>query len=159
MGWLDADGYLFIADRRTDMVISGGVNVYPAEIEAALLAHPDVVDAAVFGVPDDALGRVAARPSSSRVVAPRSTADAVQAWCRERLADYKAPRGGRVRRRAPPRPERQGAEARSCATRTGPAARVASSSEMLFAFGAALELVLQRLERDRLEFVQPRRDQ
>jgi long-chain acyl-CoA synthetase len=91
MGWVDADGYLFIADRRTDMVITGGVNVYPAEIEAALLAHPDVVDAAVFGVPDDRWGE-----SLTAVVEPRRgatlTADAVQAWCRERLADYKTPR-------------------------------------------------------------------
>jgi long-chain acyl-CoA synthetase len=91
MGWLDADGYLFIADRRTDMVISGGVNIYPAEIEAALHAHPDVVDAAVFGVPDDRWGE-----SLHAVVEPRRdaplTAAAVQAWCRERLADYKTPR-------------------------------------------------------------------
>ena len=66
MGWLDADGYLFIADRRTDMVISGGVNIYPAEIEATLLAHPDVVDAAVFGVPDERWGE-----SLRAVVEPR----------------------------------------------------------------------------------------
>src|SRR5262249_25761754 len=53
MGWLDDAGYLYIADRRTDMVISGGVNIYPAEIEATLLAHPHVVDAPVFGGPDE----------------------------------------------------------------------------------------------------------
>jgi long-chain acyl-CoA synthetase len=91
MGWLDADGYLFIADRRIDMVISGGVNIYPAEIEATLLAHPDVVDAAVFGVPDARWGE-----SLHAVVEPRRGAAlddaAVQAWCRERLADYKTPR-------------------------------------------------------------------
>lgn len=91
MGWLDADGYLFIADRKHDMVISGGVNVYPAEIEAALVAHPDVVDCAVFGVPDARWGEslkavVEMRPGSAL------DADAVQAWCRERLADYKCPR-------------------------------------------------------------------
>ncbi len=92
MGWVDDDGYLFVADRRTDMVISGGVNVYPAEIEATLLAHPDVVDAAVFGIPDDRWGE-----SLQAVVEARAgaalTADAVRAWCRERLADYKTPRG------------------------------------------------------------------
>jgi long-chain acyl-CoA synthetase len=91
LGWLDADGYLFIADRRTDMVISGGVNIYPAEIEAALVAHPDVVDAAVFGIPDERWGE-----SLLAVVERRGTAldaAAVQAWCRERLADYKTPRG------------------------------------------------------------------
>ena len=91
LGWLDEDGYLFIADRRTDMVISGGVNVYPAEIEAALLAHPDVVDAAVFGVPDERWGE-----ALKAVVEPRRgaapSAEAIQAWCRERLADYKTPR-------------------------------------------------------------------
>ena len=51
VGWLDADGYLFLSDRKIDMIITGGVNVYPAEIEAALLAHPEVGDVAVFGVP------------------------------------------------------------------------------------------------------------
>jgi len=91
LGWLDSDGYLFIADRRTDMVISGGVNIYPAEIEATLLAHPDVVDAAVFGIPDARWGE-----SLHAVVEARRgvalDAAAVQAWCRERLADYKTPR-------------------------------------------------------------------
>jgi long-chain acyl-CoA synthetase len=92
MGWLDEAGYLYIADRRTDMVISGGVNIYPAEIEAALLAHPAVVDAAVFGVPDERWGE-----SLHAVVEPRPgetlTVESLQAWCRERLADYKTPRG------------------------------------------------------------------
>src|SRR5262245_35007912 len=90
VGWLDAEGYLFIADRRTDMVISGGVNIYPAEIEAVLLTHPDVVDAAVFGVPDERWGE-----SLHAVVEARrgaATADALQAWCREHLASYKTPR-------------------------------------------------------------------
>ncbi|MDL5159509.1 AMP-binding protein [Actinomycetospora termitidis] len=58
MGSFDADGYLYLADRRTDMVVVGGANVYPAEVEAALLAHPAVLDAVVVGVPDDDLGRV-----------------------------------------------------------------------------------------------------
>ena len=91
MGWLDDTGYLYIADRRTDMVISGGVNIYPAEIEAALLAHPDVVDAAVFGVPDERWGeslRAVVEPRRGTAVTPES----LQAWCRERLADYKTPR-------------------------------------------------------------------
>jgi long-chain acyl-CoA synthetase len=89
LGWLDDAGYLFIADRRTDMVISGGVNVYPAEIEAALIAHPDVIDAAVFGIPDERWGQ-----ALHAVVEARTpiTADAVQGWCREKLADYKCPR-------------------------------------------------------------------
>ena len=58
LGSLDADGYLYLADRRTDLILSGGVNVYPAEIEAALLAHPGVADAAVVGIPDADLGEV-----------------------------------------------------------------------------------------------------
>lgn len=73
------------------MVLSGGVNIYPAVIEAALVAHPDVVDAAVFGIPDERWGE-----SLLAVVEPRrgATLDAatVQAWCRARLADYKTPR-------------------------------------------------------------------
>ena len=56
VGWLDGEGYLHICDRRTDMVITGGMNVYPAEVEAALHAHGDVADAAVFGVADDEWG-------------------------------------------------------------------------------------------------------
>ena len=57
MGWLDEDGYLFMADRKTDMIVSGGVNVYPAEVEAALDAHPAVRSSAVIGLPDDDLGQ------------------------------------------------------------------------------------------------------
>ncbi len=91
MGWLDAEGYLYIADRRTDMVISGGVNIYPAEIEAALVAHPAVVDAAVFGVPDERWGEALHAVVESRRGAVVDAAG-LQAWCRERLADYKAPR-------------------------------------------------------------------
>jgi len=91
MGYQDEDGYLYLCDRKRDMIISGGVNIYPAEIEAALLAHPDVVDAAVFGVPDERWGE-----SLRAVVEPRRgtslTAESLQAWCRERLADYKTPR-------------------------------------------------------------------
>lgn len=91
MGWLDEDGYLFIADRKHDMVITGGVNVYPAEIEAVLIEHPDVVDVAVFGVPDERWGE-----ALYAVVEARSGSgldgEAVRAWCRERIADYKVPR-------------------------------------------------------------------
>ena len=91
VGYLDHDGYLFICDRKADMVISGGVNIYPAEVEAALMAHPDVVDAAVFGIPDERWGE-----ALKAVVEPRKgsavTGAALQAWCRERLADYKCPR-------------------------------------------------------------------
>ncbi len=91
VGYLDEAGYLFICDRKADMVISGGVNIYPAEIENVLVAHPDVVDAAVFGVPDDRWGEALVA-----VVEPRRGAvvhaEALRAWCRARLADYKCPR-------------------------------------------------------------------
>src|SRR5438876_10253990 len=52
IGYLDDDGYLFLCDRKADMIISGGANIYPAEIEGVLLTHPEVGDAAVFGIPD-----------------------------------------------------------------------------------------------------------
>jgi long-chain acyl-CoA synthetase len=90
VGYLDGDGYLFLNDRSRDMVISGGVNIYPAEIEAALHTMPGVQDCAVFGIPDDEYGeRIAA------VIEPRPdaslTADAVLAHLRPRLAGYKLP--------------------------------------------------------------------
>src|SRR5205807_2523501 len=56
VGYLDEEGYLFLCDRKTDMIISGGVNIYPAEVESVLLTHPAVADAAVFGIPDDDCG-------------------------------------------------------------------------------------------------------
>src|SRR4029079_13299675 len=56
VGYLDDDGYLFLCDRKIDMIISGGVNIYPAEIEAVLVSHPAVLDAAVFGIPHDEFG-------------------------------------------------------------------------------------------------------
>jgi bile acid-coenzyme A ligase len=56
MGWLDEEGFLYLADRKTDMIVTGGANVYPAEIEAALDAHPAVRSSAVVGLPDDDLG-------------------------------------------------------------------------------------------------------
>jgi long-chain acyl-CoA synthetase len=90
-GYLDEDGYLYLTDRKSDMVISGGVNIYPREIEDSLYQHPDVVDCAVLGVPDDRWGEVL-----YAVVQPRSgsslDADGVIGWCRENLADYKRPR-------------------------------------------------------------------
>ena len=91
LGYLDDDGYLFIADRRTDLVISGGVNIYPAEVEQALASHPDVVDAAVFGVPDDRMGqRVHAVVELRRGAV--TTADELVESLRGSLADFKLPR-------------------------------------------------------------------
>lgn len=91
MGYLDEEGYLFICDRAVDMVISGGVNIYPAEIEAALVTMPGIVDCAVFGIPDAEFGEALA---AAVQLEPGATADArsVQAWLRDRIADYKVPR-------------------------------------------------------------------
>jgi acyl-CoA synthetase (AMP-forming)/AMP-acid ligase II len=91
IGHLDADGYLYLTDRRDFTIISGGVNVYPREVEDALLTHPDVVDAAVFGLPDPEFGeRVHAAvelvPGAAR--AP----EALVAHCRARIAHLKCPR-------------------------------------------------------------------
>ncbi|MBV9873060.1 MAG: AMP-binding protein, partial [Frankiaceae bacterium] len=89
LGWKDADGYLYLADRMTDMVLVGGSNVYPAEVEAALDEHPSVMSSAVIGLPDDDLGnRLHAIVQLDREVSD----DALAAWCRERLTKYKVPR-------------------------------------------------------------------
>jgi long-chain acyl-CoA synthetase len=88
VGHLDSEGYLWITDRAVDMVIRGGVNIYPREIEDALHEHPAVLDCAVFGASDPVLGeRVVALVEASRPVAPAELQDHV----RERLADFKCP--------------------------------------------------------------------
>jgi long-chain acyl-CoA synthetase len=91
MGYLDEDGYLFICDRAADMVISGGVNIYPAEIEAALATMPGVHDCAVFGIPDAEFGEALAAAIQPE---PGTTLDAhaVRTWLAGRIADYKVPR-------------------------------------------------------------------
>jgi len=91
MGCLDADGYLFINDRQADMVISGGVNIYPAEIESVLQTMPGVADCAVFGIPDAEFGEglaAAVQPVPGAAV----DAASVQAFLRARIANYKVPR-------------------------------------------------------------------
>jgi long-chain acyl-CoA synthetase len=94
IGYLDEDGFLFLRDRKIDLIISGGVNVYPAEVEAALLADPDIADATVIGVPDDEWGEqikaiVELRPG----VPPTSeTEAAIIERCRGRIARFKCPR-------------------------------------------------------------------
>jgi acyl-CoA synthetase (AMP-forming)/AMP-acid ligase II len=90
-GFFDADGYLFIHDRVKDMIVSGGENIYPAEVENALMGHPDVADAAVIGVPDDRWGEAV-----KAIIVLRPGADpnpaSIIAHCREQIAGYKAPK-------------------------------------------------------------------
>ncbi len=91
MGYVDEDGYLFLVDRKKELILRGGYSVYPREVEEALYAHPDVLEAAVVGVPDETLGEevvalVVLRPGAS------AGADEIQAWTKERVAAYKYPR-------------------------------------------------------------------
>lgn len=94
VGYVDDDGYLFLTDRRHNMIISGGVNIYPQEAEHVLVSHPLVVDAAVFGLPDDELGQSV--KAVVELVDPSAAGDEValilMAWMRDRLAKYKCPR-------------------------------------------------------------------
>ncbi|MGH2684588.1 MAG: AMP-binding protein [Actinomycetota bacterium] len=91
VAYVDDEGYYFICDRKKDMIISGGMNIYPAEIEAVLVAHPAIADAAVIGIPSDEWGE-----SVHAVVTlypdHEATDDDITAFCREHLASYKVPR-------------------------------------------------------------------
>lgn len=90
-GYLDEDGYVYIQDRYKDMIVSGGVNIYPAEVESAIYGHPDVAEVAVIGVPDDKWGEAV-----KAIIVPRSgsTPDpaAILDFTRERIAGYKVPK-------------------------------------------------------------------
>jgi acyl-CoA synthetase (AMP-forming)/AMP-acid ligase II len=91
VAYRDEEGYYFICDRRIDMIISGGVNIYPAEIEAVLSAHPAVLDVAVIGVPDDEFGESVKAIVQLRPGAHVDSPELI-AFCAERLAGYKKPR-------------------------------------------------------------------
>ena len=94
IGHMDEDGYLYLSDRRADLIISGGVNIYPAEIEDALIMHPAVADVAVIGVPDAEMGQsvLAIVQPAGEGTRPDELAAELIAHCRSRLASYKAPR-------------------------------------------------------------------
>ena len=100
LGYVDAEGYLYVLDRRDDLIVSGGENVYPAEIEATLHAHPAVLEAGVVGAPDERWGRV---PQAVVVLRPGAAATAVELieFCRARLAGYKTPREVKFATRLP----------------------------------------------------------
>lgn len=90
-GYMDADGYVYIQDRIKDMIISGGENIYPAEVESAVFGHPAIAEVAVIGVPDPTWGESV----KAMVVLKKdatATADEIIAWTRQRIAGYKAPR-------------------------------------------------------------------
>jgi len=92
LGHLDADGFLYIADRRVDLIVTGGANVFPAEVEAALIDHPGIADVVVIGLSDPEWGhRVHAIVEPSDPAAPPTPAEVI-AWAKERLAAYKVPK-------------------------------------------------------------------
>ena len=90
-GYIDKDGYVFIQDRIKDMIVSGGVNIYPAEIENALYSFPGVAEAAVIGVPDDKWGESVKAFVVLREGVHAEAGDLI-GFCRERIAGYKLPR-------------------------------------------------------------------
>jgi bile acid-coenzyme A ligase len=101
LGRLDEDGYLYIADRRVDLILTGGANVFPAEVEAALSEHPGVHDAVVVGLPDEEWGRRVHAIVEPDPSGPAPTAAELDAWCRDRLAPYKRPKSIELVERLP----------------------------------------------------------
>jgi long-chain acyl-CoA synthetase len=94
IGYLDDDGYLFLRDRKADMIISGGANIYPAEIESVLLTHPKVGDAAVFGIPHEDWGeevKAVIEPAADVEPSPELAED-ILAFCGDKLARFKTPK-------------------------------------------------------------------
>ena len=106
MGYLDDDGWLFMSDRKIDMIISGGVNIYPAEIEGLLVSHPSIRDAAVFGIPNEEFGeevKAAIELHDGVSNSPELLAE-LALFCREKLAGYKVPRSWDVLESLPRHP-------------------------------------------------------
>ena len=91
IGYVDEQGFLYVKDRRSDLIISGGENIYPAEIEAVLLAHPDIIDAGVTGIEDKKWGQVPVAFIVSKQGIDLSSEE-IQQFCMERLAKYKVPK-------------------------------------------------------------------
>ena len=94
VGWVDADGYVFLSDRAADMIISGGVNIYPMEIEQVMITHPAVRDIAVFGIPDEEWGesvKAAMEVADGYTPGPELERE-ILTWSRQQLAGFKVPR-------------------------------------------------------------------
>ncbi len=103
VGYVDRDGYLYLTDRSTFMIVSGGVNIYPQEAENLLVMHPKLVDAAVFGVPNEEFGeevKAVVQPARGVVPGPDLEAELIE-YCRARLAGYKCPRTVEFERELP----------------------------------------------------------
>jgi len=96
VGYVDDEGYVFITDRVSDMIVSGGVNIYPAEAEQVLLQHPDIADVAVIGAPNVEMGEEVKALIVPRDLAAPPELGAVDRFCRERLAGFKCPRSYEV---------------------------------------------------------------
>lgn len=91
IGYLDDEGYLFLCDRKSHMIISGGVNIYPAEIESIMLEHPAVKDCAVFGIPDERYGEAVAL-AIERIPGQNLSQEEIEIFLKPRIAAYKMPR-------------------------------------------------------------------
>ena len=92
VGYFDEDGYVFITDRVSDMIVSGGVNIYPAETEQALLQHPEVADVAVIGAPNPEMGEEVKALVVLRDPGRQPSREDLDRFCRDRLAGFKCPR-------------------------------------------------------------------
>jgi bile acid-coenzyme A ligase len=101
MGWLDDEGYLYVVDRRTDMIITGGANVFPAEVETALSEHPGLVDQVVVAVADEEWGHRVHAIVQPRDLADPPSVEELRAFCKERLAAYKVPKTIEIVQRVP----------------------------------------------------------
>ena len=100
VGYLDEDGYLYLTDRKAHMIISGGVNIYPQETENVLINHPEVLDVAVFGVPNEDFGeevKAVVQPARSAAAPARRWRTELIAYCRERISRHQMPALGRFR--------------------------------------------------------------
>jgi long-chain acyl-CoA synthetase len=106
IGWVDADGYVYLTDRQSNLIISGGVNIYPAEVEQVLQQHPAVADVGVFGIPDEEWGEVikaAVELTDGLQPSPQLEAE-ILAFARQHLAGYKVPRSIDFEARLPRHP-------------------------------------------------------